>query len=489
VPIVVALAATVAAGMTCLPLPFTGDQALFVLGGRAVADGTPLYTGFWDLKQPGIFVFYRVAGAVFGDGEVGVHLLELCWMAALALLVVAVFARRLATPWPVAAAPLLTVGVYYAIASPLELTQVEGLVGLPVLAAVVPVVGVAEPGDGDVRFGRLVVAGAMAAVVAAFKLMLVAVPVLCWAALLLVHRPPRRGRVAAALAVGLAVPTFAFVAWAGARGLLGEIWHTWVEVPPGVPARAGRPLDRLAASVVEFGKLTAPVLVLAAFGVRRAWGLRRDALALAAVVWLAVGAVSFLVQLWWSYLLYVLVVPLGLLAVFGLDDVWTRRREWSRWAASGVAVAVLVLSGFVAVRVGRRVVHLADDGLALDSTDRLAFRVEEYPLYGRTRDDAARYLGGVGDEDDVVVLGNPLYLYLSGRAQAIGVNGWSLEHVDARLWRRTADELAAARPTVIFVDDFYEPFLAERGAAVVDVIERDYEAFAVTDDGTWYRRS
>ena len=46
-------------GLLAAPLPFTGDQALFAAGARQLARGDVLYRDFWDVKQPGIYAFYR----------------------------------------------------------------------------------------------------------------------------------------------------------------------------------------------------------------------------------------------------------------------------------------------------------------------------------------------------------------------------------------------------------------------------------------------
>jgi hypothetical protein len=62
-----------------LPYPFAGDQTLFLLGAAALDRGEVLYVDFWDIKQPGIYLFFWLAGRLFGFSKIGVHLLELIW--------------------------------------------------------------------------------------------------------------------------------------------------------------------------------------------------------------------------------------------------------------------------------------------------------------------------------------------------------------------------------------------------------------------------
>jgi hypothetical protein len=65
--------------------PFDDDQGLFAFGARELAHGARIYADFWDLKQPGIYWYYEVAGSLFGFDEVGIHLFDLGWMLILCL--------------------------------------------------------------------------------------------------------------------------------------------------------------------------------------------------------------------------------------------------------------------------------------------------------------------------------------------------------------------------------------------------------------------
>ena len=66
---VVALTFVIALGLSKLAYPLMGDQALFLLGGRTIDGGGILYRDFWDIKPPGIFLFYFIAGKLFGFSE------------------------------------------------------------------------------------------------------------------------------------------------------------------------------------------------------------------------------------------------------------------------------------------------------------------------------------------------------------------------------------------------------------------------------------
>ena len=80
-----AIAAVLLAGVLSLPRPLGGDQALFLYIAKSIDHGSLLYRDLWDAKQPGIYIFYAVAGNLFGFNDIAVHLLELIVMLALAV--------------------------------------------------------------------------------------------------------------------------------------------------------------------------------------------------------------------------------------------------------------------------------------------------------------------------------------------------------------------------------------------------------------------
>jgi hypothetical protein len=480
-------------GLTAVPVSFMGDQALFSLGAHAIAQGHLLYRDFWDDKQPGIYVFFRTAGALTGFGNVGVHVLELVWQLALAMLIVFQMRGRVRANWVLAAAPVFAVGTYYAVAGTQELTQVEALVGLPLLGAIALTLrAVRRPTARDTTW-CMVGAGLCAFVVAYFKMLLVATPVACCALIIgSAYRQanqPSHGllwrRSVIPFLAGIVVPSIAFIGWAASRGLMGELWQTWFVFPQGMPARSGRSLSTLSSSLKQLVKLTAPLLVLAVIGIERARTRHRDLLAQSMVVWLATGLVLFLVQLWWFYLLMFFMVPIGVFAAYGLDTLWANRRRVSTATAVGVVILLVLSSAFAAKHLGTRVKQLAQHGFAIGAKNSAAFRAANNPAYARTVHDA-QYLHQFPKTTSVDVWGDPLYLYVSDRSYAISVPGWAPEMMDARLWNRAAQESAAVRPKVVFVDTFSAPYIETRGKALEHVLQTDYHLAATTDQGKWY---
>lgn len=487
-----ALAIIAALGVLSLTIPFTGDQALFAYGARALRHGDLLYRDFWDLKQPGIYSFYLVGGTLFGFTAVGIHLFELLWQLAFCWILLATLHRRFTHRWVASLVPLLTVGLYYFTARARDLTQIEALVGLPLYVSI----WFAVTADEGRRFRRLLASGVAAAVVVYFKHLYVLVPVVTWIAILVPTRwtrkaapRPGRWRDLVPLTLGLVVPlALAFAPYLVA-GLGGRLWWTYVEYTPKVTALDPRPVLRLGDAVARFVALALPLCLLALWELGRAWKRRVDGFELALTIWVFVGLGTLLVQLWWSYQFTLLLWPVGLLAVLAIDELAGAPVRVRSRTLGGVAITVIVviLSLGALQRAVPKFAAIASHGFGVTPSGRDAIDDDLEggdDLYAEARaEDAWLRRQPAGD---IYVIGNPVYLLLSGRTQAIPVNGWSPEQADATVWRWIRDDLHDRRPRFIFVEAGQEKLVAERSPRTWASVKRDYRVVRTTGAGTWW---
>ena len=123
------------AGGLCLAMPFFPDQALFTIYAREITHGAVLYRDLFDIKQPGIYGFYTLGGWLFGFNEVGIHLFELIYWIVFSSVVSRILRPYFQTWWGPTLIPVSTVAVYYGWADLSDLTQIEILVGFPLLLA------------------------------------------------------------------------------------------------------------------------------------------------------------------------------------------------------------------------------------------------------------------------------------------------------------------------------------------------------------------
>jgi hypothetical protein len=477
-----------AVGLIVAVQPFTGDQALFATGARQLAHGDVLYRDIWDVKQPGIYLFYLAGHAAVGDGETALHLFELAVLVLFGGVLALSLRDTFARPWVAATVPVLVVGIYYATAEPVQLGQVESIVGIPLFATLWSSDRASRPGASR---WWLAAAGLAGGAVLLLKLVCAPLVLACLVPTFLSwrHADPagRAGRIArdaGALLAGFVLPVGAALVYFAAHGQLGTVRWTYFEVTPETTSIAGRPLRRLLDGGARTAARWAVPIVLAGVGLvatfRRGW----TRLELGLLAWAIAAVPVFLVQHWWIYQYAMVLVPLGVFAAHGVDALASRIT-----ARRGVALAVVfvVLSVPLGLRVLANTRDLVQHGGALTGADRVALHVETEPNYRDARAWAA-HLDAVGaTPHGVYVLGNPLDVYLAGRRVSVAVNGWSPEQYPASVWRRLRTDLISARPDEIVVDRFSRRIMRSRSPETLAIVRRDYVRVGRSGDEVWYR--
>lgn len=462
-------------GFCLVWLPFRGDQALMSLVGRDVLAGRRLYTEIFDAKQPGMYLWYGTVHWLFGPGQAVAQLMCVLVVVAVAAVVVALLSSRVQTPWVRAWLPVLVAGPLLLTLNEHEMGQLEILVCLPATASVALLCGRAGP-----TTTRAALAGTLLGLVAVFKTLLVVVPGIAVLVLLLLAGR-RRWRLLAAAVAGAVVLPLCTLWWLAARGDLDSALYAWFSYPAQQLASSTRPLERLVLAVGRFGLLTAPFLLLAAYRLPTIWR-RRDPLDIALLAWLIVGTAAYLVQVWWSYYLIILLPPLVVLALRQLDDFVAGRTRSRRTALVLLAALAVPLVAYGSVNASRTVADGA--GLTQDSRDRIAERTADYVSF---RQEIAA--SSLRPGDSLYVLGDPRWQEVADRPIPLVTNGWSVGQTPPQRWQRLADELRRIRPAVVFVDTESARAVAIRGPVFRVALEELYVVSRQSSFGTWYRLS
>lgn len=472
--VLVSVVVTVLLGVAHLQFPFMGDQALFSVYGRMLDDGAVLYNDVWDVKQPGIFIFYGLAGRLFGFTELGAHTLELVYLGGFACVLIALLNKRYQTYWLSGLIPIVVAGWYYAVAQLDYLTQVEGLVG-PLLFGVVWMLS--KPGR-----GRALVAGLLSGAALYFKLAFVPLVAVLW--LVTLHQTGgirrRAGEAFPAGFAGVVLAVIPFAAYIVGNDLTSRVWWTFFTYPPQIVGIAERDIELLIRAIGQFGLLFLPIALLALRGL---WARRTDPLTRIWFAWLIAGIATYMLQLWWGYLLLIIALPMALLALDGLDDLLTNWNSESR-----IEVAVLLIASIPALlTMGSKLIDLGQNGLGIgDSVEEYQASVSED--YGTIRDDLVG-LTGTGTTP-MYILGDPLYLFLSGRPQAPAVTGWSPGFWTDSLWEELKTGLVTERPELLLVDEFSARAIQSRSPDTQSTIESEYVVLRQSRrQGTWYIHS
>ncbi|MGA7227325.1 MAG: hypothetical protein WBZ40_02630 [Acidimicrobiia bacterium] len=462
----------IAAAALMIPFPFMGDQALFTVFARMLNGGATLYRDLWDVKQPGIFWFYEVAGRVFSPDELGAHVLDaMVWIGASIWLAFGM-RHHVQRKWVAALLPIACAAWYFLVADTNELTQVESLIS-PMLAGMM--VLIADRDDHRAPPLSVFVAGLLGGVILGFKLLAGLIPlVVLLASILLWRRAARDWRttirgLVLPYAVGAAIPVAAVVVWILANNLVDVLRFAWFEYPPQMLGAQSRPLSRLATSASEFA------LSYATIGTFAIWRLIRPGKRGRSLTWILVAGCTttvlvILLQLWWSYLFFALAAPVALLAIQGIDDLLDARRGV---LATAAMVAILGLVPFGAKALFK-VTHF--DGY--DHPDRTWASGYERAL---SASEEADFVAG----SRLYVLGDPLVLYQLEANQGEPVNGWSPEFWTTGLWARVTDDLVQTPVEGLFLRDDLRQMAGERYPSFEISISRVYEPRISTPEGEW----
>lgn len=488
-------AVTTIFGIVSLWKPFLIDQSIFVYGGQTIASGDVLYRDYWDIKQPGIFFFYALAGRLFGFTEPGIHLLELLWQLAGALVLTWIARQSVVNSATAAFAPLATVGAYYAFASSWHMTQVEALVGPPLAAALAAIFMMSQkPGSAS---GSLLL-GASTAIVGALKLIYLSIP--AGLALILTVGLLRQGALSRLLSLrmivfallGLALVWLPIIGYFAYHGALPElVWTTFgypAEALQEVPVPAG---ERLRSSFGWVFGAFLPFSPLILLGLATLRQPRQPVLAYGVVVYLLLGTALIVVQRtsWWEYHQTLLFAPLGLLATLGLDCLISALTR-ARWRPRLIAMAAIIFSALPLLALLTRSYNTVTDlssALRIDSEARLSIRLDR--KYQEMWEKTA-FIGRNGSRPgSVYVFGDQRYLLLANRPQAIPAHGHAWVHLPERLWQRLPSELMAAEPAYVFLSDSNKKLLRERSPELLRYLQSRYRPVRRAPTGRWLVRT
>jgi hypothetical protein len=515
-------------GVIHLSRPFHGDQALFMLGAQALRDGKTLYVDFWDFKQPGIFFFYFVAGKLFGFSESGVHFLELIYLLSFCAVLIKTLRPVFSHPWLASFVPLATIGAYYSVVDLWHLTQLEILTAFPLYLSLwlVSSPRIPEPHRAQAFF----LSGCAAGVVVVFKLILAPIPAAFWVVAILTALYVEDEQPSTLLwerlfpaVCGVAAVLTLLVCWSWLQGSLSAFLWTCF----GFPLEAATTVQHnewrlLAESMFWFGTHFMTWISLAGIALIAWWNGKPNLMVSQMIAWLCMGLFVILLQKlsWWPYHFLLLIAPVGILALHGVDEILTkleRRRQPSSHAlrnrlrpslsedtnhekemnarrkrekiARAFAVGAILLALVPGLWVwGRQAARLAAEAFNSDEAWVRRYQQQISTTYRDIWQETRFLLDTEALPGPLYVFGNPLYLFLSGREQAIPLQGWSWELNPPSLWDTLAQQLATALPVYIFVDHVYADLIATQSPQTKALLDTAYTPVETTAHGVWYRR-
>lgn len=491
--ILIVLAVVLLLTMLHLHYPFNEDQALFMYAAREMTDGAQMYREFWDMKQPGIYWWYLAVGSIFSFDAVGLRWMDVVWSLCVAGVLWAAVRQRGALA--AVLAPCFGFASFYGRASINQFSQVEWIVGGPI-AVVLWCVGVeSKPGKERATAGRYAIAGAMLAIVALFKTMLVILPMAVIVTAIAHARWKDRidggslirWRVAPMFA-GCLFTLLPVVIWMQLNGTLTEaLWTAFVY--PGIAVREyeHNTILRLLGSTRWFLIGTVALVPWAAWAAFN--GLRhRSRLELLCTAWCAGAMIVIPMQVlsFWDYHFDLLFLPLGVLAALGFVDALYRLGSTKNLRYRQAAIALMIISVLINFGwpLGRKVVKVfaampftAASQSALDNS--LDARLSEY------KESVEAVRGIAGEQDRIVVWGDARMHFMLQRRPVIEINGSTFYL--ARQLEQVVSEIREKKPKLIYLSKERDRMTYHGGGILPITIKEMYEPAYDNRFGTWYR--
>lgn len=91
---------------------------------------------------------------------------------------------------------------------------------------------------------------------------------------------------------------------------------------------------------------------------------------------------------------------------------------------------------------------------------------------------------------DIYVVGVPLFYYLSGREQAVPINGWVVDLLLPEMWDQLDKQLNKNKPVYIFLDADYKKVVTDLSFQTIKFIKENYSVVSKSKNGSiWFLRN
>lgn len=348
-----------------------------------------------------------------------------------------------------------------------------------------------------------------------FKLMLVGIIFFFWAWFLiyfLFFSKERKGLllIISLLTAGFIVPILLVTIYFAQNNALYDLWYvTFI-----FPFNAATTLveeDRsqiFLGGIIWFLKSYFPVILLTiVFLLQRAKSLvtdrrkgktmdfdRKSFLFFGLLFWSLTGFAVILLQRlsWWEYHYSLLMLPLGILAVKGLEDLFEETKNGLflfRKTPVKILILVAILSFFIptARRLAKKIYQYNQAEVIRIEGKALQITGSNIDLY-KTIASETKFLTKEGQKSSIFVLSNPLYYYLSKISPPIASNGWMPEFFTETEWKRLSREISAEKPGYLIIDNSVDKLIKKRNPNFLNYLNKNYSIYSVNKKNKFYRR-
>ena len=460
-----------------------GDQSLFVVIAQMLDSGKTLYKDLFDYKQPGIYLFYLMAGKTLGWNDIDIHLFELGYWILFSLVLFSTIRKYslFHADYFNGLLPLFIVVVYYCSANPMSLTQLEALINFP-LFIVIWLLDRAYKTE-DKWFITYLAIGIFIGIILLCKL--VFGPIIAF--FLLIHfifilRDKNLKyiiRTLLPLIIGFILPVSAFLSYIFIHQIEDLVFNIYFKIPTSVIGLNDQiDPDRLLSSIKWFIKRTLVFLPLAIIGIFFIPKKESHFFSLV-IAWGIIGTLVILMQKtsWWPYHFQLLYVPIGIFAALGLDflmhHLLLKMQLKTQMIKCVLIVTILSLVFFNPLNILWR-------GFA---------SINYSHGYDYAKNDSANIAKIIKPDDTIFICGNPRMYLFTSHLPELSTNGWILEYYLDYQWEEFYSEFKNKPPSYLFIENRYEKLIESKSKKIRELVDREYSKYDTVENGKWYKRN
>lgn len=500
-------------GTLSLHETFSGDQALFLVYSQEIDNGAILYRDIWDIKQPAIFIFYLIAGKLFGFNEVGIHLFEVIYWFSLALIMIVGLRNYYSEPLFAVLTPLVTIGIYYSVSGSWHLTQPEALVCFPLFMSLWFCQKFLEnPSKKSLVF----LSGICGSIVVLFKLLFIVILFFFWFCLLiycyfLFFRTDKKQRlvIIGLITLGFLTPIVLVIFYFAQNDSLSILWYTTFVYPYGAATSVieGDRSQVFKDGIIWFFKSYFPVISLTfiflllkiKFLFTDWWKEKcydvnpKSFLFLGLCMWSFFGLVVILIQRlsWWEYHYSLLMLPLGILTVKGVENLFEEIKTNSRFLwKTPIQISLAIIIMLLFIPTARRLTHKISQYTQVETVkigqkdlQITGSNIENYKFITAE----TRFLTVENPKPRIFVIADPLYYYLSDSSPAISSNGWMPTLFTDVEWRKLNGEMEEQMPKYVFLEKNLIQLIREKNPAFINMLYNNYFIYSASNKGLFYK--
>jgi len=222
--------------------------------------------------------------------------------------------------------------------------------------------------------------------------------------------------------------------------------------------------------------------------------IKKDLLFTNIIIWFILGLIllSITKLSWWQYHLHLLNVPAGILFILSIDFIWSALKKNElvnsrKGKTISVFVLIILFQSFLHVLVGKTKFFISYVSAPEATRKQVIANFDDKANKYNYSYKKIKILNEPNSlTGEIYVAGFPLFYYLSGRSQAIPINGWILELLLSEQWDELIKQLKEKKPVYIFVDIGYIRLISNMSPKTVKFIKENYSVVDNSKDGIWF---